>query len=56
MQNIKTNRGNWKHLKIIQKIPEKHGREARNQGTRENSYTGHCVRISDSRNVKVQSV
>jgi len=56
MQNIKTNKGNWKHLQIIHKIPEKHKREARNQGTRENSNAGHFVRTSDSKNVKVQSV
>ena len=24
MQNTKTNRGKWKHLKIIHKIPEEH--------------------------------
>ena len=35
------NRGNWNHLKIIQKIPEQHSRKARNQGTTENSRNGH---------------
>jgi hypothetical protein len=56
MRNIKTSRGNWKQLQIIQKILEKHKREARNEGTTENNYTGHCLPTSDSRNVKVQSV
>jgi hypothetical protein len=54
MQKIETIGGNWEHLQIIQKILEKRRREARNQGTKENSYTGQCVRTSG--NVKVQSV
>ena len=32
------NRGNWNHLKIIQKIPEQHTTKAQNQGTAENSH------------------
>jgi hypothetical protein len=35
------NRGNWNHLKIIQKIAGQHNGKARNQGTTENSHTGH---------------
>jgi hypothetical protein len=39
MQNVKNesdtsnNRGKWKHLKIIQTIPEQHTEKAQNQGT-----------------------
>ena len=32
------NRGNWNHLKIIQKIPEKHNRKAHNQGNAKKSH------------------
>jgi hypothetical protein len=48
------NRGNWNHLKIIQKIPEQHTVKARSQGATENSYIGHCTRTLESTNVKVQ--
>jgi hypothetical protein len=37
------NRGNWNHFKIIQKIPEQRTGKARNQGTTENSHSGHCT-------------
>jgi hypothetical protein len=48
------NRGNWNHLRITQKIPEKHNRRRRNRGTTENSHTGHCTHTEESINVKVQ--
>ena len=35
--------GNWNHLKIIHKIPQKHTRKARNQGATKNSHIGHCA-------------
>jgi hypothetical protein len=60
MWNVKTNvipviRGaNWNDIKIIQKIPEPHTGKARNQGTTENSHTGHCTHTSESTDVKVQ--
>jgi hypothetical protein len=47
----RTNRCNWNHLKIIHKISEQHSRRAQNQGTTENSHTGHCTHISESTNV-----
>jgi hypothetical protein len=50
------NKGNWNHLKIIQKIPEQHTGKARNQGTTENSHIGHCTHTSESTNVKVQNI
>jgi len=48
------NTGNWNHLKMIQKISAQHTCQARHQGTAENSRTGHCARISETTNVKVQ--
>jgi hypothetical protein len=48
--------GNWKNLKIIQKIPEKRTGKARNQGTTENSHIGHYTRTWKSANVKVQKI
>jgi hypothetical protein len=48
------NRGNWNHLKIIQKIPEQHSGKARNQGATENSHIGHCTHTAESTDVKVQ--
>ena len=38
--DINNNRGNWNHLKIIQKIPGQYIGKALNQGTTENSHTG----------------
>ena len=43
--NTSNNRGNWNHLKIIQKIPEQLTGIAQNQGTTENSHSGHCTHI-----------
>jgi ABC-type bacteriocin/lantibiotic exporter with double-glycine peptidase domain len=40
-------------VKIIHKIPEQHARKARNQGTTENSCTGHGTHTSESTGVKV---
>jgi hypothetical protein len=48
------NRGKWNNLKIIQKIPEQRTGKARNQGTTENSHTGHCTHTAESTDVKVQ--
>jgi hypothetical protein len=61
MWNVKTKvipiiKGNWKHLKIIQNIPEPHTGKARNKGTTENSHTGHCTHTLKSTNVKVQKI
>jgi hypothetical protein len=50
------NRGEWNHLKITQKIPEQHTGKARNQGTKENSHTGHSTHMSESNDVKVQTI
>ena len=46
-----SNRGNWYHPKIIQKLPEQHTKKA-HQGTTESSHTGHCSHILQSTNVK----
>jgi hypothetical protein len=54
--DINNNRGNWNHLKIIQKIPDPHTGTARNQGTTQNSHIGHRTRTAESANVKVQNV
>jgi hypothetical protein len=46
MWNIKnksaasSNRGDWDHLNIIQKIPEQRNLKAEHQGTIENSHIG----------------
>jgi hypothetical protein len=48
------NRGNWNHLKIIQKIPEQRIGKPRSQGATENSRTGHCTHTPESTNVKGQ--
>jgi hypothetical protein len=40
--------------KLIHKIPKKHTRKAQNQGTTENSHTGHGTHTSKSTNVKLQ--
>jgi hypothetical protein len=48
-------RGNWNHLKIIHKIPQQRTGKAQNQGTRENSYTGHCTYTPKSTNVKMRN-
>jgi hypothetical protein len=42
------------HFKILQKILEQHTRQARSQGTTENSYTGHSTRTAASANVEAQ--
>jgi hypothetical protein len=52
---INNNRGNWNHLKIIQKIPEQYTSKALNQGTTVNSHMGHCTHTLESSNVKVQN-
>jgi len=50
------NKGNWKNIKIIQKVPEQHSWKARNQVTTENSHIGHCTQALESANVKVQNI
>jgi len=47
------NRGDWKHLKLIQTIPEQHSGKRRNQGITETSLIGHCTQTAESANVKV---
>ena len=54
--DISNNRGNWKHLKIIQRVPEQRTWKARYQGTTEHSHTGHCARTAGSTDVNVQNV
>jgi hypothetical protein len=46
------NRGNWNHLKIIQKISEQRNGKARNQENTKNSHTGYCTHTAESANVK----
>ena len=58
MWNIKASdtsniRGNWNHLKIIQKIPEQQTGKERH--TTKNSQIGHCTCTLESINVKVQT-
>jgi hypothetical protein len=50
------NRGNWNHLKIIQKIPEQRTGKARNEVTTESSYIGHCTHTAESAIVKVRKI
>ena len=50
------NRGNQKHLRIIQKISEQHIGKAQHQGTRKNYHTGHCILTFESAIVEVQNV
>ena len=41
------NRGNWSHLKFIQKIPQHHCGKGRNQGTKKKRQSyWHCKRAS----------
>jgi hypothetical protein len=49
------NRGNWNHLKSVQKIPEHHTGEARNQGTANNCHYGYCTYTAESVDVDVQN-
>jgi hypothetical protein len=42
------NKDKLNHLKIIQRVPERHDRRAQNQETTENSHNGHCTRTSES--------
>ena len=50
------NRGKWTELEIIQKIPGQHNEKARNQGTTEKSYIGHCKHTSKITAVKIQNI
>jgi hypothetical protein len=38
-------KGNWNHVKIIQKMPEQHTVKAWYQGTTENSRIWHCTQM-----------
>ena len=49
-------KGNWNHLKIIQKTPVQHTETARNQRTTENSYIVHCTHTWERTSVKVQNI
>ena len=44
--------GNCNHLTIIQKIPEQHTANARNQGNTEKKHIGHCTHSSESTDIK----
>jgi hypothetical protein len=46
----------WYFSKINQKIPEELTGKARNQGTTEDSRTGHCTHTAGSAGVKVQNI
>ena len=48
------NNSNRNYLEIIKKIPQQHNGKARNQGTTENSRTGHSTHTSENADVKVQ--
>jgi hypothetical protein len=45
--------GNWKHMKIIQKMPGQYTEKARNWGTTKNSHFGHCTHTAESANVEL---
>jgi hypothetical protein len=51
-----SDRDNWNHFKVIQKIPEQHIGKAQNQGTAKNGHTWHCTHPSGSTNVKLQNI
>jgi hypothetical protein len=55
-RDTNNNRGNYSHLKIIQKIPEPHTGKEQSQGTTENSHIGHCTHTSESTNAEVQKI
>jgi hypothetical protein len=48
--------GKLNHLKIIQKILNNIPEKPRNQGTTENSHTGHFTHNSESNNIKVNII
>jgi hypothetical protein len=50
--DISNNRGNWNHLKIIQKVPEQRNGKARCSETTQNSHTGHYTDPAGSTDVK----
>ena len=47
ISDTSNNRDKQNRIKIIQKIPEQHTGKARNQGTTENSHTGHCSHTAE---------
>jgi len=54
--NTNNNRVKWNHLKITQTILGQHTRKARNEGSTQNIYTGHCALTVESSDVKVQNI
>ena len=42
--DISKNKGNWKHVKIFQKLPDKPAEQARNQGTGGNCPIAQMLR------------
>jgi hypothetical protein len=57
--NVKSeidSRCNGNRIKVIYTMHEKHTGKARNHGTAENSYIGHCGHTSLGTNVKVQNI
>jgi len=50
------NRGDWKHRKMIQTVPEQHSEEVRNQGITETSIIEHCTQTEESANVKAHKI
>jgi hypothetical protein len=48
-------KGSWKHLKIIQKMPEQNTWKAGHPRTKENSHIRHCALTSENTNVKAQN-
>jgi hypothetical protein len=45
---VENSKGNWNHLKIIQKIPEQHTGKARNQVATENIHFWYCTHTVES--------
>jgi len=43
ISDTSNNRCNWNHFKFIQRMPEGRIKKAQNQGTADNSHTGHCT-------------
>lgn len=48
-------RGNWSHLRRIQKVSEQHIGKG-HEGIKENSHNGHCIHTEANANVKEQKV
>jgi len=50
-----SNRDNWDHIKIIQKISEQYTGKTRNQETTGSNHIGHCAYTPESTNLKIQN-